>query len=293
MKDLPAAERNHDLPPFFPPHARHVVNLSGGKDSGAVYLMALEMLDGDFLPVFADTGNVSPITYEYISRLADRTGGPPVLTVRAGFAMELERKRHYLESGRALRTKRKPWREDRVQEALRAGFHVTGNPFLDMARAMGMFPSRVKALCSALLKREPIFRLALQPILDAGRPVVSWQGIRAAESLRRSFLSPWEASSECERVRIYHPLLSWTLADVAAMHRRHGLRLNPLYRMGFTRVGCLPCINAGKRDIRVAAAHCPVELERIRVREMEVSRVSRSGSVTFFHGSKKTTTWRT
>lgn len=263
-----------------------MVNISGGKDSGATYLLALETLDGAFVPVFADTGNVGEATYDYVERLSGRTGGPPVLIVKADFSRELAQRKCFLESGQARRRKNKPWPERRVHEALEAGFRPTGNPFLDMSRAAGMFPSRVRSLCSAVLKRRPIFLGAIQPALEAGFLVVSWQGIRAEESLRRSLFAPWEASPDSDRVWTFRPLLAWTLADVAAIHRRHHLPLNPLYRRGFTRVGCLPCINAGKRDIRVAAAHCPAELERIRLWEREVSRVSRSGSVTFFHRSK-------
>lgn len=41
-----------------------VVSISGGKDSTAMYLDAMERLQGDFLPVFADTGNEHEITLE-------------------------------------------------------------------------------------------------------------------------------------------------------------------------------------------------------------------------------------
>lgn len=38
-------------------NTRHVVSVSGGKDSTATYLLALEYTGGDFDAVFADTGN--------------------------------------------------------------------------------------------------------------------------------------------------------------------------------------------------------------------------------------------
>ena len=47
----------------------------------------------------------------------------------------------------------------------------------------------------------------------------------------------WEQSPDSEGLTIYRPLMGWTLKDVVAIHQRHGLNLNPLYGMGFERVG--------------------------------------------------------
>src|SRR5690606_11326977 len=60
---------------------QHLVNVSGGKDSTATYLLALEH-GRPFRAVFADTGNEHEITYEYVARLAERTGGPEIEVVR-------------------------------------------------------------------------------------------------------------------------------------------------------------------------------------------------------------------
>lgn len=95
------------IPPFIPrENMRHVVSVSGGKDSGATYLHALELLDGDFLAVCADTGNEHPETLEYVARLHERTGGPKVQIIKADFTVDLARKKRFLESGKAVaRTK--------------------------------------------------------------------------------------------------------------------------------------------------------------------------------------------
>ena len=71
---------------------QRVVSVSGGKDSTAVYILAIE-LGRDFTAVFADTGNESPITLEYIDTLPKRTGGPPIRTVKASFHEHLRTKR--------------------------------------------------------------------------------------------------------------------------------------------------------------------------------------------------------
>lgn len=59
----------------------HVLSVSGGKDSTAMYLLAMEM-GVEFLAVFADTGNEHEITLDYISKLPGRTGGPQIKWVR-------------------------------------------------------------------------------------------------------------------------------------------------------------------------------------------------------------------
>ena len=66
------------------PNVTHVVNVSGGKDSTATYLLAME-LGRPFQAVFADTGHEHPWTYEYVRDLPRRTGGPEIHWVKADF----------------------------------------------------------------------------------------------------------------------------------------------------------------------------------------------------------------
>lgn len=278
---------NAAIPPFVPRSGvRHVVSVSGGKDSTATYLLALERLGGDFQAVFADTGNEHPYTYEYVSRLHERTGGPKVQVVKADFSRELACKRAYLESGKAASRKVRPWTEKRVKEVLAAGMEPTGIPFLDLCRTKGMFPNRTRAFCSQMLKRFVIFFQLQQPVLDTGCHVVSWQGIRAEESTKRACYPMWEISPESESMTIFRPLMGWTVSDVAAICGRHGLALNPLYGMGFERVGCMPCINSSKQDIRLVAQCCPDHIAKIHEWEEQVRAVSRLGVSTFFHQTK-------
>lgn len=272
------------IPPFVPrENVRPVVSVSGGKDSTATYLLCLEQTGGDFDAVFADTGNEHPHTYEYVARLHERTGGPKVRVVKADFSWELTRKKAYLESGKAVSRSVRPWTEDRVREVLAAGFEPTGIPFLDLCRMKGMFPSRKRAFCSEILKRATLQEQAHQPLIDSGYHVISWQGIRAEESVRRSCYPMWEISPESESVTIYRPLMGWTVEDVAAMHKRHNVPLNPLYGMGFSRVGCMPCIQSNKQDIRNIAQICPEHIAKIREWERSIQASNRLGQSTFFH----------
>ncbi|MFI8038977.1 phosphoadenosine phosphosulfate reductase family protein, partial [Acinetobacter baumannii] len=56
--------------PFFP--VINIVSISGGKDSAATLLLALEQNVSNLLAVFADTGNEHEITYEYVRYLEDK-----------------------------------------------------------------------------------------------------------------------------------------------------------------------------------------------------------------------------
>lgn len=75
--------------------AQHLVNVSGGKDSTACYLLAIES-NRPFRAVFADTGNEHEATYEYVSRLHERTGGPKVEWVKADFTARIAEHRAYI-----------------------------------------------------------------------------------------------------------------------------------------------------------------------------------------------------
>ena len=74
---------------------QHIVNISGGKDSAACYLLALQR-GATFRAVMADTGNEHPVTIDYAERLAERTGGPQVEIYRADFTANMARKRGYI-----------------------------------------------------------------------------------------------------------------------------------------------------------------------------------------------------
>ena len=143
----------------------------------------------------------------------------------------------------------------------------------DLIRHKGMFPSRVRRYCTQELKVYPIKAL-LRQRMDAGEDVINVVGIRAAESESRSRLSEWEWQDgfDCE---VWRPLLHWSEQQVIDIHHRHGLRPNPLYLQGATRVGCWPCIFARKSELRMIAEIDPGRIDRIRALESEVAEKAR------------------
>jgi 3'-phosphoadenosine 5'-phosphosulfate sulfotransferase (PAPS reductase)/FAD synthetase len=82
----------------------------------------------------------------------------------------------------------------------------------------------------------------------------------------------------------YRPILRWTARDVFHAHDLAGIKPNPLYLQGQSRVGCMPCINCGKDDLRQISRRFPEHIERVAEWERLVSQVCRPRSpVSFFH----------
>lgn len=123
------------------------------------------------------------------------------------------------------------------------------------------FPARMQRWCTRELKIEP-----LRKHHDAlGVETVNAVGIRADESAARAKMAEWELEEGPRTWNgwVWRPLLRWTVADVLAIHHRHGVPVNPLYRLGFSRVGCFPCIFAQKEEIRLLAETHPERIDYV------------------------------
>lgn len=132
-------------------------------------------------------------------------------------------------------------------------------------RHKGTFPGKQRRWCTQELKVKPIARF-----IERRGECVNAVGIRAAESEARAKMPEWEWSEalDCETWR---PILPWTEAEVIEIHRRHGLRPNPLYLAGAERVGCWPCIYARKAEIKTIAERDPGRIDLVRTLEAELS----------------------
>ncbi len=262
---------------------RNIVSVSGGKDSTALLLLAIERQVPNLKAVFADTGHEHEQTYAYVQYLNDSVF--PIQTIRADFTAQVLAKRQRLQGYLEGVTDRfsSGWTQEALERAVQA-LEPTGNPFLDLCLWKGRFPSTKVLFCSEELKQKPIVAMQ-QAILAAGENIMSWQGVRADESASRALLGEINIAQQHESGAVmwnYRPILQWKAEDCFAMHRKHGVKPNPLYEQGMGRVGCMPCIHARKDELLEIAKRFPAEIKRVAEWERIVGKASKREASTFF-----------
>ena len=237
--------------PRTSPHVL-VASVSGGRDSTAL-ILHLSDHGVVFEGLHMDTGWEAQETVDYIH-------GPLSDLVLA-------------HTGRPLRIVQRDFRLTPDQEAAAERVEaVLGQGKSGMVRLTlkkGMFPARTIRFCTQELKIFPArdYYRSLTAEDESVIPVNA-QGIRANESIARSKYPVWDPyDGDCA---IWRPLLRWTGEDVAEIHRRHGIEMNPLYAAGASRVGCWPCIFARKSEIANIADTDPRRIKAMRLLEAEV-----------------------
>ena len=119
-------------------------------------------------------------------------------------------------------------------------------------------PSAKARFCTDELKTEP----GVQYVRGLADEVVIYQGARADESQKRRDDGPRFFSDRYD-AWIERPLYAWTVADVFAMHDRHGIEPNPLYKLGAARVGCFPCVLINHAELKRVTETLPEIWDRM------------------------------
>lgn len=260
-----------------------VVSLSGGKDSLATAILALLLYGAPQVQlVWADTGHEHPLTVEYVQDYLPRALGVEVHTVRGDFRADVDAKRLYVEQN---------WLaagvpDDIVRRAVEA-LQPSGNPYLDLCLWKGRFPGRMSQFCTDRLKTDPL-NAHMVALARQGLTLESWQGVRRDESEARKDALSWERSDL--GWMIYRPIATWNVHQVLQAARAYGVKQNPLYSLGMTRVGCFPCIHCRKSELREIALRFPEEIDRVAEWERLVGDACRRGYATLIpfktHGAE-------
>lgn len=232
-----------------------IVTFSGGKDSLAALLWVREHITKNFTTVFCDTGWEHPLTYEYIRDVA------------AKLHLDLV----------TLKSKKY-------------------DGMVDLARMKKRWPSTRARFCTQELKTKPMIDYVLDNVKDS---VLIVQGIRAAESPTRAKMQaqctyfkyyfepygydkqgkPKKHSYRGREVRAFRkkfaddllrPVFDWSAQHVIDYILAAGLEPNPLYSMGYKRVGCWPCVMANQRDILNISRQAPERIEEIAALEVDL-----------------------
>jgi 3'-phosphoadenosine 5'-phosphosulfate sulfotransferase (PAPS reductase)/FAD synthetase len=228
---------------------KHIVGFSGGIDSQATARWVLNRYPhDDVILLNSDTGgNEHPITTEFIETYSRKVF--PV-TVVTPLVKDLGTRCMAGEGGE----RRAKYSEDDV-----LSFDV-------LAEIKGMFPSRRFQFCTEHLKLKPSHRWIRENVIDKGESFVRYAGIRREESIKRRD-KPAEAWDDYFGCILYHPIIDWTKQMCFDYAKYHNEPVNPLYTMGFGRVGCAPCINSNKHDILNWSQRFPEMIDKVRVWE--------------------------
>lgn len=113
--------------------------------------------------------------------------------------------------------------------------------FEDLCEVVGP-PSRVMRWCCTIFKTGAITKKIEQLYKNKTR-ILSFQGIRRAESLARSKYDRDTDSPKISKQQVASPIIDWTDFDVWLYILSNKIPFNNAYREGFSRVGCWCCPN--------------------------------------------------
>ena len=140
--------------------------------------------------------------------------------------------------------------------------------FYGLAKKKKRFPSTKARFCTQYLKMQ-VTQAHIKEWQYQDKNVLLVSGIRANESLARNNMDEF-ALDEYYMCDSWRPLLQWTIEDVWAIHAKYSIPRNPLYDYGARRVGCFPCINSSKGEMRIIAEKFPERIDMIREKEKEI-----------------------
>lgn len=212
-----------------------LVPISGGKDSHAALKLALEHHPADEVRgLFCDTQFEHPLTYAHVEALRTMYGNVRIDTVTDGSVLDKSTKYGRFPGGGSR--------------------HCTDELKIRLT----------KIYCTKLaLEQGSVMRNAKKKIgwSDEGGFTV-WYGMRLAESDEREKRYAGKVGTEIYRPHeVMHSKYPQYLGDLGVRFRLAVLEwsdqdvidyvgwenLNPLYRAGFPRVGCFPCLASGDK----------------------------------------------
>lgn len=233
---------------------KRVLGFSGGADSQAAALWLRQRFPAeDIILLNSDAGgNEHPLTDGFVRWYSDNIF--PVI-VTTPLVRDLGESRE----GSRIWERRQQWGEE------------SELTFERLALVKGGFPSRKAQYCTECLKLRPQRRWCEENLRAKGIEFERYIGVRRDESQDRKCAKDveWDTYFKCQ---LWRPIAAWSKKMVFAFLKEAGEEVNPLYKMGFSRVGCAPCINGNKDDIRNWAARFPEMIDKVREWEKSVGK---------------------
>lgn len=181
-----------------------IVSFSGGKDSQVVLDLTTRVLPEDkFRVIYSDTGYELPSSLKLYDEL------------------------------KAIYQTKYPQLEFHI-----ANNHKTVLTYWDELDT----PSKIHRWCCAVMKTAPLYRL-LKKLHGTGKQpnVLAFEGVRSEESESRSSYDRIGVGVKHNNVVNARPIFDWSVTEVWLYLLIHNLPINPAYRKGLNRVGCVIC----------------------------------------------------
>lgn len=132
-------------------------------------------------------------------------------------------------------------------------------PVLDYWDKIGT-PTDTHRWCCSIMKTAPLYRTFKLPGTNQQGKVLTFDGVRAEESQRRQ---SYMRTGKGKHTNVYnaHPILNWNTSEIFLYLFKYNLPINPAYRFGKARVGCLICPFSSAWDDMISQKYYPVELK--------------------------------
>ena len=151
---------------------------------------------------------------------------------------------------------------------------IGGISFEDLCAREEYIPNYTARFCSRVLKHEKGKKI-VKKYTDMGYDVYVVTGVRREESKARA---NYTTRNRSNGDKIIQPIVYWTAKEVFEYLKIHDVEPNPLYKQGWSRVGCYPCIFARQSEIGMLE---PWAVKRVQDLEKKISEI-RGKKVTFF-----------
>lgn len=225
---------------------KHIVGFSGGIDSQAVYRwLRNRYKPADVIAINSQAGRWEhPLTATFISEFVVLVA--PVIEV-VPLVKDIWITDEWAEKERGM--------DGDVELTMELLVSIKNRP-----------PSRKAKFCTEILKLRPQKRWISEHFGPAGEyageSYTRYAGVRRDESMGRSNspIEQWDSFFDCELI---YPLADWTKKMCFDYVLAHGEPVNPLYALGCDRVGCMPCIEAGKNELANMAERFPEMIQRV------------------------------
>ena len=162
---------------------------------------------------------------------------------------------------------------------------IESEGMVNLALRKKMVPNRQYRFCTYNLKIVPFENWLRENILGKEEFIVV-QGLRREESDARANTRTFEIRDSVTKpsfkIPTLYPIAYWKKQEVFDFLESHNIKKNPLYDLGFERVGCMPCVFARKHELMFMPDKYK---KRLRELEAAVSKVSK-GEGKMFHPNK-------